>query len=326
VERYSLEFKLKAVKLSQLKGVEVQAVADALEIHPFMLSRWRKEARDGVLRGRVSLAKAVKTPSAGEMKRFQALKRAHALLQEEHALLKNSSGSPPHESRRLRVHRPRTRDARCDAAVPALRGHAGRVLCVAWTAGEGAREAGPDRTRRETESREDPGLRPRLMLVVRRTEKTMIRVKALALVASILLLLAEPVSGNDRGEVAKVNDVAFKAGQLWTYQTRKHEPKSRILIQRVELDPKAGEIVHIRVLNLSFRGPKGSIAEIPHLPYSGPALRKCLVALESSGNRVPSDYEAGYKIWREAFDAGKGGIFTLDVAGVLDGMEKATGH
>jgi len=45
VQRYSLEFKLKAVKLSQLKGVEVQAVAEALEIHPFMLTRWRKEAR-----------------------------------------------------------------------------------------------------------------------------------------------------------------------------------------------------------------------------------------------------------------------------------------
>jgi transposase len=41
IQRYSLEFKLKAVRLSQLKGVEVQAVADALEIHPFMLSRWR---------------------------------------------------------------------------------------------------------------------------------------------------------------------------------------------------------------------------------------------------------------------------------------------
>jgi transposase len=85
VRQYSLEFKLKAVKLSQLKGVEVQAVADALEIHPFMLSRWRKEARDGVLRGRVSVPKA---PPARDMKRFQALQRAHALLQEEHALLK----------------------------------------------------------------------------------------------------------------------------------------------------------------------------------------------------------------------------------------------
>ena len=88
VRQYSLEFKLKAVKLSQLKGVEVQTVADALEIHPFMLSRWRKEARDGVLRGRVSLPKAVKTPPAQTMKRYQSLQRAHALLQEEHALLK----------------------------------------------------------------------------------------------------------------------------------------------------------------------------------------------------------------------------------------------
>src|SRR5436190_18264194 len=88
VRRYSLEFKLKAVKLSQLKGVEVQAVAEALEIHPFMLSRWRKEARDGVLKGRTSVVAAVTRPSGRDVKRFQALKRAHALLQEEHALLK----------------------------------------------------------------------------------------------------------------------------------------------------------------------------------------------------------------------------------------------
>ena len=88
VRQYTLEFKLKAVKLSQLKGVEVQAVAEALEIHPFMLSRWRKEARDGVLHGRVSVPKALTAPRARTMKRFQALQRAHALLQEAHALLK----------------------------------------------------------------------------------------------------------------------------------------------------------------------------------------------------------------------------------------------
>jgi hypothetical protein len=33
------------VKLSQIDGVRVQDVADALEIYLFMLSRWRKLAR-----------------------------------------------------------------------------------------------------------------------------------------------------------------------------------------------------------------------------------------------------------------------------------------
>ena len=87
VRQYSLEFKLKAVKLSQLPGVEVQAVADALEIHPFLLSRWRKEAREGVLRGRVALPRTVKVPPASQVKRLQALQRKYAVL-EEHALLK----------------------------------------------------------------------------------------------------------------------------------------------------------------------------------------------------------------------------------------------
>ena len=54
--RYSVDFKLKAVKLSQIEGVRVQDVADALGIHPFMLSRWRKEAREGRLKARVAVA------------------------------------------------------------------------------------------------------------------------------------------------------------------------------------------------------------------------------------------------------------------------------
>jgi len=47
--RYSNEFKSKAVQLSLMQGVQVQEVAQALDIHPFMLSRWRKEYREGKL-------------------------------------------------------------------------------------------------------------------------------------------------------------------------------------------------------------------------------------------------------------------------------------
>ena len=45
--RYSEEFKATAVKLSQMRGVAVGDVAESLAIHPFMLSRWRKQAREG---------------------------------------------------------------------------------------------------------------------------------------------------------------------------------------------------------------------------------------------------------------------------------------
>jgi transposase-like protein len=45
--KYSAEFKATAVRLSQLPGVEVQDVASSLYIHPSMLSRWRKQAREG---------------------------------------------------------------------------------------------------------------------------------------------------------------------------------------------------------------------------------------------------------------------------------------
>ena len=87
VREYSLEFKLTAVRLSQQAGIQVQAVAAALDIHPFMLSKWRKQVRDGVLRGP---ARAVPVPPQREIRRLQELERAHALLQEEHALLKKA--------------------------------------------------------------------------------------------------------------------------------------------------------------------------------------------------------------------------------------------
>ncbi len=89
VDRYSTEFKLTAVKLSRMPGVQVQTVAVGLDIHPFMLSRWRKEARDGILTGKVS-RRVVDGPPAREVKRLQALEREHAMLKEEHELLKKA--------------------------------------------------------------------------------------------------------------------------------------------------------------------------------------------------------------------------------------------
>ena len=87
--RYSLEFKEKAVRLTKIPGMEVQTVAEALDIHPVMLSRWRQEWREGRLRAspvKPQISKQV----VRELARLQELERAHRLLQEEHELLKKA--------------------------------------------------------------------------------------------------------------------------------------------------------------------------------------------------------------------------------------------
>ena len=60
VERYNAGFELRVVKLSQIEGVKVQNGADALDIHPFILSRWRRQAREGQLQGRVGVVRAAR--------------------------------------------------------------------------------------------------------------------------------------------------------------------------------------------------------------------------------------------------------------------------
>jgi transposase len=88
VRKYSDEFKLSAVQLSQRPGLQVKSVAAALTIHPFMLSKWRKDAREGRLAGRAP--KAPPPGPAREIAQLQALEKAHALLKEEHELLKKA--------------------------------------------------------------------------------------------------------------------------------------------------------------------------------------------------------------------------------------------
>ena len=71
--RYSDEFKATAVRLSQLPGVSVSDVAESLYIHPFMLSRWRKQAREGVI---MSKGVEVDKDVAAELKALREMKKA----------------------------------------------------------------------------------------------------------------------------------------------------------------------------------------------------------------------------------------------------------
>ncbi len=89
---YTKDFKVKAVKLSFQEGIQVKQVAEGLDIHPFMLSRWRKEYLDGKLQGdgqkRVGVSKKKKSPNKKQLSENARLKKQVAKLKEENDLLK----------------------------------------------------------------------------------------------------------------------------------------------------------------------------------------------------------------------------------------------
>jgi hypothetical protein len=114
----------------------------------------------------------------------------------------------------------------------------------------------------------------------------------------------------------------FEAGQVWTYGTRMREEASRIVVCRVESDAKLGEVVHIHVKDVRLKTPGGHSDVIGHMPYAADALRKSVIALESSGATLPS-FEEGYRQWRDARDKGKGGVWTIPVKEAIEGMEAA---
>ena len=85
--RFSPEFKATAVRLSQMPGVAVQDVARSLYIHPFMLSRWRKQAREGII---VTKGVGVDKEVLAELKELRRVKKAYEQLKVEHDLLKKA--------------------------------------------------------------------------------------------------------------------------------------------------------------------------------------------------------------------------------------------
>jgi transposase len=87
IKKYSLEFKLKAVQLSDQPGVLIKDVAESLCIHPFMLSRWRKQVRDGEL---VGDPPALEPQEAAELQRLRDVEKQFKRLQMEHDLLKKA--------------------------------------------------------------------------------------------------------------------------------------------------------------------------------------------------------------------------------------------
>lgn len=66
-DRYTLSFKLQAIKLADHPGITAIEVAESLGIHPVMLYRWRMEKKNGTLRDGYPMKK--KSPKKSTAKR-----------------------------------------------------------------------------------------------------------------------------------------------------------------------------------------------------------------------------------------------------------------
>lgn len=110
----------------------------------------------------------------------------------------------------------------------------------------------------------------------------------------------------------------FAVGQVWTYRHRAGESSSTLQICQIDQDARMGRIFHIGVQRVRIPTPGGGLCEnMPHLPVSLETLQQSVTAWQQDAP-VPDDYREGYQIWRDAFDRGEAGIFTIPVADILD--------
>ena len=86
---YNYQFKHTAVSVSNHPAIQTQAVAEALEIHPFMLSRWKKQMRDGELKDNGQAARSTSELLEANRK-IKALEKELKRVRAENAVLKKA--------------------------------------------------------------------------------------------------------------------------------------------------------------------------------------------------------------------------------------------
>lgn len=108
----------------------------------------------------------------------------------------------------------------------------------------------------------------------------------------------------------------FKAGQVWAFTPPADQPHARLTILRVENGGKLGTIVHVAISGVSYGNGQ---TNIQHLPFAESAVERSVTTLERESGAIPN-FADGYQQWRQAFDAGKGGVFTITVADAFDAV------
>jgi hypothetical protein len=142
---------------------------------------------------------------------------------------------------------------------------------------------------------------------------------------AVLTFGATSCKHKEAAVLSDVSNAKYHVGEQWTYRTRAGEESSTLTIGKVEATPKLGVIVHVSLAGLRIKNshaPTGYSETVAHMPFAEAALAKSVTALVTTAS-VPPAFADGYAEWRRAFDAGKGGVFTITVSEGVDFMEHA---
>jgi hypothetical protein len=146
----------------------------------------------------------------------------------------------------------------------------------------------------------------------------------LGLLLCSCLLIATTVFGVTQDSMLKdTTESRYKVGQKWRYKTRPYDKGSYFIVEKVENHPKLGNIIHIAVRDLKMKNPRspdGISDKVNHMPFAEEAINKSAIKILKEKVDLP-DYEEGYNMWREAFNAGRAGIYTITLAEAVDVME-----
>lgn len=86
---YNFQFKYTAVKVANHPGIQGKEVAEALNIHPIMLCRWKKDMKDGKIEDNEKAARS-KTTLEEALKLNKKLSEENRRLREENIILKKA--------------------------------------------------------------------------------------------------------------------------------------------------------------------------------------------------------------------------------------------
>lgn len=128
--------------------------------------------------------------------------------------------------------------------------------------------------------------------------------------------------------LSESHDPKFVVGDVWEYRTRAGEEHSRLTIVRVDVSPDLGVIIQVAVDGIKLancnQGPEPD--NIPHMPFARRAFEGSVTKKIDSGHPLPSGWKDGYENWKDAYSAGKAGIYVISVADAVGVAEKTFQH